>query len=266
MSSTSSETKLQRLRSYLGECDSAVIAFSGGVDSSLVCAVAREVLLDRAVAVTAVSPTYPSEGLKMAKSVAKRIGIKLMVISTDEMENPEFLRNPPERCYYCKRELLERLEKIRKKLGFRHILDGTNSDDHRDFRPGLRALKEFGVLSPLAEAGLTKKEVRKLALRYGLPNAGMPSSPCLASRIPFGKKITAEKLNRIGRGENFLRSLGFSTVRVRDHGNWARVEVGKEELSRAKVLAERIIPALKELGYRKVEIDPRGYRGGGANL
>ncbi|MBC7219865.1 MAG: ATP-dependent sacrificial sulfur transferase LarE, partial [Hadesarchaea archaeon] len=155
------EAKLQRLRSCLRACDSAVIAFSGGVDSSLVCAVAREVLGDRVVAVTALSPTYPPGELEAAKSVAKRIGIKLMVISTDEMENPEFRENPPERCYYCKRELLERLDKIRKKLGFRHILDGTNSDDHRDFRPGLRALTEFGVISPLAEAGLTKKEVRE---------------------------------------------------------------------------------------------------------
>ncbi|MEM3420930.1 MAG: ATP-dependent sacrificial sulfur transferase LarE [Candidatus Hadarchaeum sp.] len=260
------ENKEQRLKSCIKACESAVIAFSGGVDSSLVCAVSHEVLGDRAVAITAISPTYPPGELESARSVAKWIGIRLLVIKTNELKNPEFCRNPPERCYHCKRELLERLEKIRKKLGFKHIFDGTNRDDHRDYRPGLRALREFGVISPLAEAGLTKNEVRKLALRYGLPNAEKPASPCLASRIPFGQEITAEKLKRIARGEEFLRSLGFRVVRVRDHGNWARVEVGKEELDRAKELEERIISALKAMGYPTVAIDRGGYRMGGANL
>ncbi|MEM4188201.1 MAG: ATP-dependent sacrificial sulfur transferase LarE [Candidatus Hadarchaeum sp.] len=260
------ESKIQRLKSYIATSESAVIAFSGGVDSSLVCAVSQELLKDQAVAVTAISPTYPPGELESARSVANLIGIRLMVIKTNELKNPEFRRNPPERCYHCKRDLLGKLEKIRKKLGFKHIFDGTNSDDHRDYRPGLRALREFGVISPLAEAGLTKKEVRKLALRYGLPNAEKPASPCLASRIPFGQEITAEKLKRIARGEEFLRSLGFRVVRVRDRGDWARVEVGKEELDRAKELEDKIISCLKEMGYQKAEIDRRGYSMGGANL
>jgi uncharacterized protein len=260
------ERKLQRLKATIAGCESAVAAFSGGVDSSLVCAVAHEVLGSRAVAVTAVSPTYPPEELTTAKAVAERIGIGLLVVKTEEMNNPHFLKNPPDRCYHCKRELLEKLEKIRVELGFKNILDGTNRDDLADLRPGLRALREFRVISPLAVAGLTKEEVRRLASSYGLPNAEKPASPCLASRIPFGQEITAEKLKRIARGEGFLRSLGFRVVRVRDHETLARVEVGKEELPRAKELEERIRRGLKGLGYSSVEIDERGYRAGGANL
>lgn len=260
------DAKLRKLKSVVKACESAVIAFSGGVDSSVVCAVSKEVLGDHVVAVTAVSQTYPPGELENAKSMARAIGIKLYVIKTDELKNPDFYKNPKERCYYCKRELLKRLDEIRFKLGFKNIFDGTNRGDLSDFRPGLRALREFGVISPLAEAGLTKKEVRKLAARYGLPNAEKPANPCLASRIPFGQEITAEKLKRIAGGEKILRSLGFRVVRVRDHGTLARIEVGKEELPRAIVLEKRIISALKKLSYKSVEIDRRGYRTGGANL
>ena len=158
-----------------------MIAFSGGVDSSLVCAVSHEILGDRAIAVTVVSQTYPPRELGVAQAVAKRIGIKHLVITTDELNNPDFLANTAERCYYCKGELLRKLDGIRRELGFRHIFDGTNLDNRSDFRPGLRAVREFEVRSPLAEAGLTKEEVRELASRCGLPNADKPASPCIAN-------------------------------------------------------------------------------------
>ncbi len=260
------DEKLQHLKSIIRGCESTVIAFSGGVDSSLVCAVAHEVLGERAVAVTAISQTYPPGEVEWAKKAAEHIGIKHMTIITNELEDSNFAANPPERCYYCKGELLRRLDGVRRELGFEKIFDGTNFDDFSDYRPGIRALHEFGVVSPLAEAGLTKEEVRELAVNYSLPNADKPANPCLASRVPFGQEIYPKKLERIARGEELIRSLGFSVVRVRDHGELARVEVGKEELPRARELENEIVEALKGLGYEFVEVDPRGYRAGGANL
>jgi len=258
--------KLQHLKSDIRGCESAVIAFSGGVDSSLVCAVAHEVLGEQAVAVTAISQTYPPGEVEWAKKAAEHIGIKYITIITNELDDPNFAANPPERCYYCKGELLRKLDGIRRELGFKKIFDGTNFDDFSDYRPGLRAIREFGVASPLAEAGLTKEEVRGLAVKYGLPNADKPANPCLASRVPFGQEISPQKLERIARGEELIRSLGFRVVRVRDHGELARVEVGKEELSRARELENEIVEALKRFGYESAEVDPRGYRTGGANL
>jgi len=259
------DKKLSRMKSVIGGCGSAVIAFSGGVDSSVVCAVAHEVLGNNVVAVTAVSPTYPPREMEVAKKVAEQIGIKHMIITTDELEDKNFTKNPAERCYYCKSELLRELNGVRKKSRFEKIFDGTNSDDFLDFRPGLRAVKEFEVLSPLALAGMTKEDVRKLALRLGLPNADKPANPCLASRIPFGQKITRRKLQRIAKGEEFLQFLGFRVVRVRDYGDLAKVEVEKDELKKARKLEGKICAALKKLGYARVEINPRGYRMGGAN-
>ena len=263
--SMSLDEKLERLKSIISGCESAVIAFSGGVDSSLVCAVAREVLGDRAVAVTAVSPTYPPGEIEMAKEVAKRVDIKHLIIETNELDDPKFVSNPVDRCYFCKSELLGKLDEIRKKLGFKKILDGTNYDDLSDFRPGSRALGEFEVATPLALAGLGKEEVRQLAADYGLPNADKPANPCLASRIPFGSMITFEKIKRIAGAESFLRSLGFKVVRVRDHGDLARVEVGKFELERAFNPGGEIVENLKRLGYRFVTIDLEGYRSGSLN-
>jgi len=263
--SMSLDEKLDHLKSIISGCESAVIAFSGGVDSSLVCAVAREVLGDRAVAVTAVSPTYPPGEIEVAKEVAKRVGIKHLIIETNELDDPKFVSNPIERCYFCKSELLGKLDEVRKKLGFRKILDGTNHDDLSDFRPGLRAAKEFDIVSPLAMAGLTKGEVRRLARGYRLPNADKPANPCLASRVPFGSKITPERLERIAKGEAFLHSLSFKIVRVRDHGGLARVEVGKDELQKALELKDVIVENLNRLGYTFVTLDLEGYRSGSLN-
>jgi len=257
--------KLKHLKSIIARCESAVIAFSGGVDSSLVCAVAHEVLGERVIAVTAVSHTYPPGEIDVAKEVAKRIGIKHMIIETGELDDPKFIANPIDRCYLCKGELLGKLDDVRKKFGFKKILDGTNHDDLSDFRPGFRALEEFGVMSPLALAGIGKEEVRQLAAGYGLPNFDKPANPCLASRIPFGCTITQESLDRIAKAEGFMHSLGFRVVRVRDHGDLARIEVAKSELEKAFMLKNEMEKNLKRLGYTFVTLDLEGYRSGSLN-
>ena len=257
--------KMERIKSIIAECESAVIALSGGVDSSLVCAVAHEVLSERVVAVTAVSHTYPPGEIDVAKEVAKRIGIKHMMIETGELDDPKFVANPINRCYLCKVELLGKLDDVRKKFGFKKILDGTNHDDLLDFRPGFRALEEYGVIKPLALAGIGKEEVRQLASEYGLPNFDKPANPCLASRIPFGCTITQESLERIAKAEGFMHSLGFEVVRVRDHGDLARIEVAKSELEKAFLVMNEVEKNLKRLGYRFVTLDLEGYRSGSLN-
>lgn len=257
--------KTELLKSIIAGCESAVVAFSGGVDSSLVCAVAHEVLGERVIAVTAVSHTYPPDEIDVAKEVANRIGIKHTIIHTDELDDPKFVANPIDRCYLCKGELLGKLEEIRQKFGFKNILDGTNHDDLSDFRPGFRALEEFGVISPLALSGIGKEEVRQLAAKYDLPNFDKPANPCLASRIPFGCPITQESLERIAKAEKFVKSLGFRIVRVRDHGDLASIEVEKSELKKAFKLKNDMEKNLKGLGYRFVTLDLEGYRSGSLN-
>jgi uncharacterized protein len=259
------DKKMEQLKSIIARCESAVIAFSGGVDSSLVCAVAHEVLGERVIAATAVSHTYPPGEIDVAKEIAKRIGIKHMIIKTCELDDPKFIANTIDRCYLCKGELLGKLDDMRKKFGFKNILDGTNHDDLSDFRPGSRALEEFGVTSPLALAGIGKEEVRQLAAEYGLPNFDTPANPCLASRIPFGCTITAESLERIAKAETFMHSLGFRVVRVRDHGDLASVEVAKSELEKAFLLMNEVEKKMKRLGYTFVTLDLEGYRSGSLN-
>lgn len=259
--------KEKQLRDLIRSYGSAVVAFSGGVDSSLVSKIVGEELGDKAVAVTATSPTYPEWDLKDADKVVKELGIRHKKLNTDEFQNEDFVRNPKERCYYCKKELLRKLDEIRKELGFQKIVEGTNLDDHRDYRPGLKAIEEFGetVGSPLYEAGMTKEETRKLAKKLGIPTAEKPSSPCLASRIPYGNKITEEKLGRIEKSEKYLRALGFETVRVRGHGNLARLELAQEKIPEAIDRKEEIAKNLKEFGYKFVSVDLEGYRTGSLN-
>jgi len=259
--------KLETLKSILKEMQGAVIAFSGGVDSTLVLKMAREVLGDRCLAVIATSPLYPDRELKAAIDLAKRIGVRYQVLPTDEMDDPDFRSNPPNRCYHCKKELYSKIWKIAQEHGFSHVIDGSNVDDLGDYRPGLKALREMGVRSPLIEAQLTKAEIREISRRLGLPTWDKPAMACLASRFPYGTSITPEKLKQVDKAENFLRQLGFRTVRVRHHGEIARIEIGTSEIPRILEgnRREEVVAHLKALGYTYVTLDLQGYRTGSMN-
>lgn len=257
------ERKLEKLKRIISGLDSALIAFSGGVDSSFLAKVCGDVLGKNCVAVTAVSETYPQEDLESAKRIAKIAGIRHVMIKTNEMKNKNFKKNPKNRCYFCKTELFSELAKLAKKLKMKNIIDGTNTDDLKDFRPGLKAKKKFGAISPLCMARLNKKEIRILSRGMGLPTHDKPSSPCLASRIPFDSEITEEKIRAIESAEKTIKRLGYKTVRVRHHGDIARIEIGdkKVNLNKLKNAAGRI----RKLGFKYVSLDLEGYRTGSLN-
>jgi uncharacterized protein len=259
--------KYTKLKADLEKMKKVLVAFSGGVDSTLLVKVASEVLGKNILAVIASSETYPGKETVNARRLARRLEVRHKVISTHEIENPEFLRNPPERCYHCKKELFGRLISIARKEGISFVLDGSNYDDLQDFRPGAKAAKELGIRSPLREAGLSKAEIRVLSRYLKLPTWNKPSLACLASRFPYHTRIEGKILRRIGEAEDFLRQAGFLQVRVRHHGPVARIEVGPGEFSRflRKGLAERISARLKELGYNYVSLDLDGYRTGSMN-
>ncbi len=245
----------------------AVVAFSGGVDSSLLLAAARDALGDRALAVTAVSATYAAYEGERAAAVAKLLGARHRVVRTREMDDPEFRRNPPDRCYHCKLELYRALAAIAAEEGGAAVVDGSNTDDANDVRPGRRAVAELGVLTPLAELGCDKATVRRLARERGLPNWADPACACLASRVPYGEEITPARLDRIAGAEADLRALGFVTLRVRDHGPVARIEVGAAEIDRALSPDVRgaLVAACRRRGYAFVCLDLEGYRVGSLN-
>lgn len=249
-----------KLKEIIDEFDSAVVSLSGGVDSSLLASEAKEILKDRAIAATARSPTLPSWNVNCARRVAEDIGIKHIFLDTKELENQKFVENPPERCYYCKIEQLQSLNNLRKELGFEKILDGSNKDDLNRDRPGLQAIEEFGavVATPLAKANLTKKEIRKLAKIRNLSVADKPSTTCLATRIPFGEPIEITKLDKIERAEEYLRSLGFRDLRVRDHKYTAMIEVKREKIGKLIKLRDKITQKLKEIGYQCVSLNLEG--------
>ncbi|MEA4848692.1 MAG: ATP-dependent sacrificial sulfur transferase LarE [Clostridiaceae bacterium] len=257
--------KLDSLKKIIRNTGGAVVAFSGGVDSTFLLKVASEVLGDKVIAVTANSETYPKRELEEAELFARTQGIKHIVIETLELEIAGFADNPPDRCYYCKHELFSKLIGIAKDNGMGFVLDGSNFDDGNDYRPGMLAAKELGVISPLKEAQLTKEEIRELSRELGLSTWDKPSFACLSSRFPYGTKITPEKLAVIAEAEDFIRGLGFRELRVRHHDTIARIEVAKADLGRIITFADEITKKLKSLGFIYVTLDLSGYKTGSMN-
>lgn len=256
--------KLVKLQTILQQLPGVAVAYSGGVDSTLLAVVAHRVLGDRMMAVTAVSPTYPESQLDEAKEIAAKYGFELEIIHTDEFEDENFTANTSDRCYYCKRELLASLKAVADRRGY-VVVDGANIDDLSDHRPGHRAVKELGVRSPLQEAELTKTEIREISKAMDLQTWNKPAYACLASRIPYGTPITSEALGRIDQGEAFLASLGFREYRLRDHHPVARLEIGKGEIDRAWSMREQIAENLHQLGFPYVALDLDGFRSGSMN-
>ena len=259
--------KLQQLQSIFHDMDRALIAYSGGIDSTLVAKVAHDVLGDRALAVTAESPSLMLEDLDAAKSQAEFMGLIHRIVHTHEMDNPNYTSNPTNRCYFCKSELHDTLRPLATELGYEYVVDGLNADDLLDYRPGIMAAKERGVRSPLAEVGITKLEVRELSKQLGLPWWDKPAQPCLSSRVPYGELITTEKLHRVGRAERYMRDLGYRNLRVRSDGETARIELMPEEISGfvSKVDLPTLVEAFRGFGFTYVTLDLEGYKSGKLN-
>ena len=261
------DKKYVMLQNILREMQGVVIGFSGGVDSTLLLKVASDILKDRAIGVIAVSFSFPEHELKEAKDIGKQIGANLRIINTEEGNNPQYLKNPLNRCYFCRSELFVKMSEIAEESGITFLADGTNTDDDGDYRPGKIAQKKYAVRSPLREAGLNKNEIRMLSKRLGLSTYDKPAYACLASRIPYGFEITKEKLYMIEKAELYLRDLGFVGVRVRHYDVTARIEVDSEDLPKImeKALREKIIRKFKELGFTYVTLDLEGFRSGSMN-
>ncbi|QLE50420.1 ATP-dependent sacrificial sulfur transferase LarE [Nostoc sp. C057] len=259
--------KFEQLKALFEEMNQALIAYSGGVDSTLVAKIAYDALGDRALAVTAVSPSLLPEELEDAKIQAATIGIAHKIVQTHEMENPNYTSNPVNRCYFCKSELHDTLKPLALQLGYPYVVDGVNADDLHDYRPGIQAAKERGARSPLAEVGVTKVEVRQLSQQLGLPWWDKPAQPCLSSRFPYGEEITVAKLQRVGRAEIFLRKLGWQNLRVRSEGDTARIELSPEQIKEFVLTTDlqKVVSVFQDFGFLYVTLDLEGYRSGKLN-
>lgn len=259
--------KLESLKALFAEMERALIAYSGGIDSTLVAKIAFDVLGDRALAVTAVSPSLLPEDLEDACVQAAEIGISHELVETHELDNPNYASNPINRCYFCKSELHDTLKPLALERGYPYVVDGVNADDLRDYRPGIQAAKERGARSPLAEVGITKAEVREIARHLGLSCWDKPAQPCLSSRFPYGEEITFAKLQRVGRAEAYLRRMGLRTYRVRSEGDTARIELPPEQIKEFVLTTE--LPALVEVfqsfGFLYVTLDLEGFSSGKLN-
>jgi pyridinium-3,5-biscarboxylic acid mononucleotide sulfurtransferase len=261
------QERVDRLRREIASLNSVVIAYSGGVDSSLLLRVSHDVLGDRAHGVIGKSDSYASSELEAALAQAAGFGARVEIVTTGELSNPAFRSNPVNRCYHCKSELYRRLDEVAQRLGAEAILDGTIVDDLGDWRPGRKAADERRVRSPLADLGFTKADVREAARHFGIASHDKPASPCLASRIPYGTEITARNLSEVERAEQLIHSLGFRELRVRHHGGIARIEVPLEELPRfaEPELRDRVVAGLKAIGFKIVVLDLEGFRSGSLN-
>ena len=259
--------KLEKLRERVRVIGSAVVAFSSGVDSTFLLRVAHEELGERVVAATIRSHTFPKRELDEAAAFCRAEGVRHVVIESEELDIPGFAENPPDRCYHCKRELFSRLLAFACANGLAAVLEGSNLDDDGDYRPGRRAIRELGIVSPLHEAGLTKTEIRALSREMGLPTSDKPSFACLASRFPYGERITAAALERVERAEQWLldAGLGLKQLRVRSHGDLARIEVPPDAIPRLAARAAEIAAVFKDIGFAYVTLDLRGYRTGSMN-
>src|SRR5215213_1934816 len=261
------EERLRKLEAMVAPYGSALVAFSGGVDSSLALAVATRALSnDKVLAVTSNNETYLPSELDLARGFADSLGVEHLVVNTRELDDPNYARNPTNRCYFCKSTLYSDLSRLAEERGYGCVVDGANKDDEGDYRPGRKAAKELGVVSPLSEAGLDKAEVRELARHLGLPSWDKPALACLSSRFPYGQEITPEKLSQVAHAEEFLRREGFRQVRVRHHGEIARLEVGPEEMEKAFASRGKISAELKEAGFLYVALDLSGYESGSLNV
>jgi uncharacterized protein len=262
-----SEDKLRQLKKLFAEMEQALIAYSGGVDSTLVAKIAYDVLGDRALAVTAISPSLLPEELEEAKQQATKIGINHELVATKELNNPNYTANPVNRCYFCKSELHDTLKPLALQRGYPYVVDGVNADDLQDYRPGIQAAKERGARSPLAEIGVTKAEVREISRYLGLSWWDKPAQPCLSSRFPYGEEITISKLHRVGRAEIYLRKLGYQNLRVRSQGDTAKIELPPEKIKEFVLTVDlpQLVTTFQDLGFIYVTLDLEGYCSGKLN-